>query len=217
MARLTLFSSSTPAGAMHTPIQPVIKKSLKPIRLSFSWSFFCFSLPTQIPPFLCILLVFGVIVPLSISISDMGIWGVTACLAVEVLGVRWCGGVDSVTWWGVDGGCQEEELLWDKTIVGSWHLWRLAHVDVKWLKWLKKKVKTVLWHYSYWNVMHEQCLVKQSKYTLQRSKKYDGRWDQNTHLHIHIAIYVCTYCTVRVLFTWEKRKGKNDITEWITG
>lgn len=39
----------------------------------------------EIPAFPCMLLLFGVVVLLSISISDMGIWGVTACLAVEVV------------------------------------------------------------------------------------------------------------------------------------
>lgn len=42
--------------------------------------------PTGIPAFLCMLPLFGVVVLLSISISDMGIWGVTVCLAAEVVG-----------------------------------------------------------------------------------------------------------------------------------
>lgn len=82
-AHLTPLSSSAPAGAVHSPNpschQEVIKASTSLLRLVILLP------PTEIPAFLNMLPLFGVIL-LSISISDTGIWGVSLRLAVEVVG-----------------------------------------------------------------------------------------------------------------------------------
>ncbi|TNN44805.1 hypothetical protein EYF80_044990 [Liparis tanakae] len=118
VARLTSSSSSSPAGALHIPTEPVIKMSLKPLLHPPS------SRHKFLPSSARRLLV-GVAVLLSLSIPDVGVRDVTACLDVEEVGrgdgeetVR---SGRRVTRRGVDGGRQEVELLWDEAIVGSWH------------------------------------------------------------------------------------------------
>lgn len=54
--------------SMHTPTQAVIRMSLKLLCLSFGWS-----LSLEIPVFFYALLVFGVVVLPSFSISDTGV------------------------------------------------------------------------------------------------------------------------------------------------
>lgn len=74
MARLTSCSLSASAGAVHAPVQPVNRMSLKPPGSASVGPSFLFP-PTEIPAFLYTLLLFGVVVLLSIYNSDVGIWG----------------------------------------------------------------------------------------------------------------------------------------------
>ena len=100
----TIHSYTNPHGSSYcllflqepcnAPIQPVSRMSLKAppslLRLLalFAFLFFFFFYPpppqTEIPAFLCTLLLFGVL--LSISISDMGESEVSVCLGAEVMG-----------------------------------------------------------------------------------------------------------------------------------
>lgn len=85
---ILLFLRSRRSCAYSHPAchQDVIKAPPSLPRLVIPSLFFPPSI--EIPAFLRMLLLFGVVLLLSISISDMGIWGVTVCLAVEVAGVE---------------------------------------------------------------------------------------------------------------------------------
>lgn len=132
-----LFFCSRRSRAYSHPAchQDVIKAPTSLLRLVI------LSPPTEIPAFLYMLLLFGVVL-LSISISDMGIWGVTACLAVEVVGEemwrsRQCHLIRS--WRRLSGG---------RAIVGRGFCGELAFMstfyEFKWNMWFKND-GNVLW------------------------------------------------------------------------
>lgn len=132
-----LFFCSRRSRAYSHPAchQDVIKAPTSLLRLAI------LSPPTEIPAFLYMLLLFGVVL-LSISISDMGIWGVTVCLAVEVVGEemwrsRQCHLIRS--WRRLPGG---------RAIVGRGFCGELAFMstfyEFKWNMWFKND-GNVLW------------------------------------------------------------------------